>query len=217
MTEYINIAPTQKGIARMKEAIEQSIARIEEDLDIIDSMVHSGRTNREEVLFDKAIEMLQTELESSLEGLKEALSELEPNSLKTGKERLAFLSKFLRNKPFEAGTFDMSTFGRYREEDKKADPFECGFAACAGGWACSIPEFKNLGLRIEPTMLDSNVYNIGFEGKWGMNALMRFFDMDYQDCLRIFGILQYGSTDIIDPVRVADRIDLFLETGSVPR
>ena len=59
-------------------------------------------------------------------------------------ERLKLLAEKLRTVPSEK--FDLTEW--YRPEVKSGE-YQCGFAACAVGWATMMPEFREQGLVLD--------------------------------------------------------------------
>lgn len=102
---------------------------------------------------------------------------------------------------------------------------DCGFAACAVGWACSDKSFRRAGLRLElsdhdwgyaqPTYYNAStgVRNTGYE------AIQTFFAMDddglwsngSQSADRLFGPSSYRSG--VAPTEVAARIRKYVAEG----
>lgn len=75
------------------------------------------------------------------------------------------------NKKYVENIFCMSTW---------VDSFlNCGTSACALGWACKIPEFNKLGLRVE-------YYEPIFEDEFGIYAGMNFFDLTEEESRGLF-------------------------------
>lgn len=87
------------------------------------------------------------------------------------KERLGKLADFLVELVENGNKFNMAWW---------ISRDECGTTACALGWAASIPEFIDLGLRV--TDADYIEYN----GVFNIEAAMEFFEMDYYEASDIF-------------------------------
>jgi hypothetical protein len=58
---------------------------------------------------------------------------------------------------------------------------ECGFAACAVGWACTIPAFQKAGLIFD---VEDRVPR--FEGERNWFAVAEFFDLEMNQAHRLF-------------------------------
>lgn len=80
--------------------------------------------------------------------------------------------------------------------------WDCGSAACAGGWACRIPEFNEAGLSIGLSLSPE------YKGSYGLHGLMRFFDITWGQATRIFLPDSYESRP--SPTDVSDRIEELL-------
>lgn len=62
------------------------------------------------------------------------------------RRRLLKLASFLEKLPRRR--FDYETWGRSKKTTDTLAVDRCGTAGCALGWACSMPEFRKLGLRL---------------------------------------------------------------------
>ena len=80
------------------------------------------------------------------------------------------------------------------------DEHGCITAACAGGEAALLPEFRKLGLEL---IKDLGHWHIRFEGKFNEYALARFFDITGRQSLTIFMPASYRS---FSRIQVARRI-----------
>ncbi len=96
-------------------------------------------------------------------------------------ERLMALRTYLLNLPAGA-VFDMNTWGAANDE-----PTEdyCGTAACALGWAATMPEFKAMGLSL--------CWEKRPSGNWRADVVMvnddyPFGVLDLEAAVTIFGI-----------------------------
>lgn len=126
------------------------------------------------------------------------------------KERLLKLASFLDTLPPER--FDIQHWVRY-DWGGKPD-LSCGTSACALGWATTIPEFREAGLRLRQTTW-------GFVGVWcpgveetdshhhsmSQEAAQVFFGLAKKEADRIFmpDYYDYDGEDV-KPVDVAERI-----------
>ncbi len=103
------------------------------------------------------------------------------------KDRLNKLADFLITVPPER--FDMSHWLSINDFDQST--LECGTAACAGGWACSIPEFRKAGLKlIKSNLVCVQAYGCEwipeYEGYFADDAMRKFFDLDKMQTDSIF-------------------------------
>lgn len=92
--------------------------------------------------------------------------------------RLTKLANYMDKLPEEqAKRFDMfNWFGHYGEHEVKSKSRafikrDCGTKACAAGWACTMPEFKRAGLKIDRD--DQPTYKK--HHSW--SAVQKFFDL----------------------------------------
>lgn len=89
---------------------------------------------------------------------------------------------------------------------------DCGFAACAIGWACMMPEFHNFGLTLTDDQFDSTSGYVGlapsYRGYYGFPAISHFFSISVFEAQHLFSSNAY---DILQPMPniVANRIRLF--------
>lgn len=90
---------------------------------------------------------------------------------------------------------------------------DCGFAACAVGWACSIPEFQEAGLKLVRD--DDSAYPV-YEDNHSFDAVYRFFDVDWTTSNALFGASAYGQGDqVVNPSEVATRIRGYAMFGHI--
>jgi hypothetical protein len=98
-------------------------------------------------------------------------------------KRLLKLAKFLETK-VPKGRFNYEVvFSRYSVKFKGGP--ECGTAACAMGWACSIPEFKKLGLKPAEEMPTSQLRWKGLNESFD-NVASKLFEIPYWDAYDLF-------------------------------
>jgi hypothetical protein len=112
--------------------------------------------------------------------------------------RLATLAAHLETVPRHR--FDMGTWVRDEKSIKggKVDP-QCRTRACAGGWACSIPEFSKAGLHL---IKDPDLgVTPAFRNSRGFAALEKFFDIEDGMAAEIF--VQGDDNHYDDPVAVS--------------
>jgi hypothetical protein len=85
---------------------------------------------------------------------------------------------------------------------------ECGFAACAAGWAAMDPVFNELGLGLDPTGLPSKGvrYEIGGNLFRGFSATSEFFGLTSSESMYIFDPCSYSKQGKITPQRVINHI-----------
>lgn len=92
-----------------------------------------------------------------------------------GLDRLEVLSEFLTTVPRKQ--FSMQVWKR---EDA------CGTAACAAGWAASIPSFRRAGFGLERNSY--SVYSVPvFQGRASMEAVRAFFSLTRSAAEYLFG------------------------------
>lgn len=59
----------------------------------------------------------------------------------------------------------------------------CGTSACAVGWSCMDPNFKDQGLSlstVKSIFTGDNLLLPSFEGETGWDAVEKFFDLDFR-------------------------------------
>lgn len=101
--------------------------------------------------------------------------------MKTGWKRILLLADFMEKLPGKR--FDFRTF--VGGDWKGAADLSCGTAACALGWATTMPVFRRLGLRVTADRC------IELQGE-PMNApltlpkFLRIFDIDNETKFRLF-------------------------------
>lgn len=126
--------------------------------------------------------------------------------------RLLTLAKYLYQKvPDEC--FEMASYvriGKYEiiQEDPTSLLLEhaCGTAACAAGWAATIPSFRKDGFKLD------SIGNLNFSGAINGVAVQKFFNIqDYSVVDAIFG--SYDKT--VKPKLVASWIVLLVALGEV--
>lgn len=83
----------------------------------------------------------------------------------------------------------------------------CGTTACAVGWACTIPEFRNAGLYMTQRNAPA------FEALEGYEAVSRFFEIDADKTRWLFSPVPYSIEEYKDPAAVATRIRELLDRG----
>ena len=120
-------------------------------------------------------------------------------------ERLKVLADFLLTVPdehFNLRDWRSRSAWNKDEDDSSVDDEElleyCGTTACAVGWACAIPTFKEAGLAFEGG-------NVWFEGKYSWNAVQEFFGLYRIEALHLFSAFEYIDQSKA-PEDVANRI-----------
>ena len=131
------------------------------------------------------------------------------------KNRLLKLAAFLDNVPPER--FDLSFwYGRFLDGGSHVNDYEyfknnCGTAACAIGWACTIPSFRKAGLRINPNSdYGENYYTPVYKSYREFTAVNEFFGLEIQDSQHLFFDSSYPERFRTSPKTVADRIREFV-------
>lgn len=109
--------------------------------------------------------------------------------------RLGRLIKFMAALPASANKhFDMESWIHHEglhqhfaegDEITREHLHLCGTTACAAGWAAMIPSFRKAGLRL--VYDGTSMGAISFERKEDGDALMQFFDIDYDLMADLFG------------------------------
>jgi len=84
---------------------------------------------------------------------------------------------------------------------------KCGTVACALGWACSIPEFRALGLHFEYLAWEWVPY---FDNDVCYMAAAKFFDIAINDAHIIFSPVHYSSR-YVPKYEVIERLQRLLE------
>ena len=120
------------------------------------------------------------------------------------KKRLRRLSAFL--KTIRPRDFDMETW-RFGPDP---EPKTCGTTGCALGWACTIPEFKEAGLKMYggcPRYADgAGIHTDGY------HAGAEFFGLTLAQSYHLFDPSAYEDEGAFTtPADVAKRIDSMLK------
>lgn len=117
-------------------------------------------------------------------------------------ERLQKLVDLLKQVPQE--NLDLTNWGSAFDEvtvkPTMKENLECGYSACAIGWACIDKEFNEEGLTynisdegITPATLDSD----GEFYLYGWPAIRKFFDLPEEISLHLFADWEYNEEDYI--------------------
>lgn len=74
-------------------------------------------------------------------------------------------------------------------------PSECGFAACAIGWAGTIPSFKRAGFKMTHNLSRGLGFNFHptYGNEEGFDAVSAFFDITWDQSTMLFGVDSYRS------------------------
>lgn len=103
------------------------------------------------------------------------------------KQRLRILADFMKTVPEKRFNIESWTTGEFCGKDKEPKHNECGTAACVGGWAGTIPQFKRAGLTLTNTGDDVGSLEPAFENVEGFEALEQFFGLENIDMEGISG------------------------------
>jgi hypothetical protein len=83
--------------------------------------------------------------------------------------------------------------------------WKCGTSACAVGWACQDPVFKEQGLHLKD-FGKTHMPTYGKHSSW--DAVCEFFDLAQPDALRVFDPCAYPYHGIdVKPEQVIFRIE----------
>jgi hypothetical protein len=117
--------------------------------------------------------------------------------------RLSLLAAYLETIPEDH--FDMSEWVRLKGasviEGAVPEP-KCGTSACALGWACSIPEFNDVGLKLDRVVGAICDAVPTYEHARGYDAAEKFFELTHQQARYIFR----GDTNKATPKDVCNHI-----------
>ena len=95
------------------------------------------------------------------------------------------------------------------------DDLSCGTSACAMGWATTIPEFKEMGLRLEQTTRNGQGF-IAFGEFKHFEAAAKFMDITLKEAEYLFNPDQYPDDEDTSRLQVCDRIENFVDNGGIP-
>lgn len=134
-----------------------------------------------------------------------------------GRELLTVLKDFLPTLPPDR--LDMTAWVSLDDEGAKEftpdmlDPAEpCGTAACACGWATTLPAFKAAGLSLDRSGLLRYSPPSGWPATYGgFEAVQRLFGLVPREASFLFGAYAYRPST---PQAVADRIGEFLAANA---
>ena len=116
-----------------------------------------------------------------------------------GNERLKTLAAFLESFDATKGAKDEFNMGVWYEQYERGTP-GCGTAACALGWATTIPAFRDAGLYRD----ECGDPTFGFA--CGLGAGANFFGLTAEQSSHLFWPYSYGKNDDKSPRGVAARI-----------
>lgn len=146
--------------------------------------------------------------------------------MRSGKERLHALAKFLRTVP--ESKFDLNSWADFKRNAQirpgtlTAETIKatCGTTACAVGWCGSLPEFQAEGFRIK--LENGEAYPVWkHHTQW--KAVEEFFELGRDSAHHLFSPDRYEEEvdpeteerqSIATPSDVADRIDELLGLDS---
>lgn len=94
------------------------------------------------------------------------------------------------------------------------DDLSCGTTACAMGWATTIPEFKELGLRLERNSFSGQGYLV-FGEKKHFSAAAEFLDITEKEAEYLFNPDKYPEEDDTTRLEVCERIEAFVDNGGI--
>lgn len=126
---------------------------------------------------------------------------------KLHRRRLKILADFLRTVPKKR--FEMTSWCTvdFMSRTNEISHNECGTAACAAGWACTIPSFRRVGFKmIKEIGWNYNSSYPSFRGYRDYNACIEFFGINQDQCFFIFGAFNKNS-----PIAAANRIEAVLK------
>lgn len=118
----------------------------------------------------------------------------------TGKRRLLKLADFLDALKLKRSKFNMRIYANDITKDGKP---ACGTAACAAGWAASIPSFRKAGYRLACHQTGSGITQIVpvFGRAKADRAICKFFAISIDGWSTLFGPFNPNS-----PKKAAKRI-----------
>jgi hypothetical protein len=132
------------------------------------------------------------------------------------KKRLLTLAKFLRTVPKKR--FKMWTWatGDFCGKVKEPEHNECGTAACAIGWACTIPSFRRAGLKLtdaEWSIKDKPHKIPVYEEKEEFEAAEEFFGLPAHGRIKGRFVVTYlfGGHNKNSPIQAAKRIENYIK------
>lgn len=113
---------------------------------------------------------------------------------------------------FQAADHDDAVVKRRRKDGcLTVEPRTCGFAACAIGWAATLPAFNRQGLCLarhgSVHGLEAFIDVVNHKtGEKGWSAVESFFDLTQDQARRIFSPSKYLQAKVM-PLDVAQRIE----------
>lgn len=128
------------------------------------------------------------------------------------KERLLRLAEHLETAVPE-DAFDMTTWA-----GEHATLYSCGTAGCMAGHAASVPEFRELGLRLGVNGVNGG-WRFPFFGKHaGYSAMAVLFDIPVSNARQIFGASgsMLGAARHWTPKKAASVLRKYVATGELP-
>lgn len=123
----------------------------------------------------------------------------------TGDERLAILAEFLEK--FEETAKQRFDMGVWFEDNDLFDL--CGAAACALGWAATIPVLRREGLQLSGCFSQLPTFRIGDAWHYGTSAAERFFELPSRG---VADLLFMPAAGYSSPAEVAKLLRQYLAT-----
>jgi hypothetical protein len=132
------------------------------------------------------------------------------------KKRLLTLAKFLRTVPKKRFNMGYWAAGKFCGKVNEAKHNQCGTAACAMGWACTIPAFRRAGLKLKESLYDDDFAMPVYKGKTEFDAAIKFFGLQEYGVVprtggRFVASFLFGGHNVNSPSRAAKRIERYIK------
>lgn len=138
-----------------------------------------------------------------------------------GDRRMIVLADYLHDHvaKLTSALFDMSIWAQKKYGTVRPKVGDCGTAACALGWATTIPEFESAGLHLfvftdgiggfesEPRL---KKFPAGDNDPFGVAA--KFFDIPYGDASKLF----YPAKGHQTALEVSENLRKYVQSGTLP-
>jgi hypothetical protein len=132
------------------------------------------------------------------------------------KKRLLTLAKFLRTVPKKRFNMGFWAAGKFCGKVNEPEHNQCGTAACAMGWACTIPEFRRAGLKLIDSRFDDGYSIPVYKEHAEFDAARKFFGLPE------FGVVPrtdgtyvssylFGGDNVNSPIAAAKRIERYIK------
>lgn len=121
-------------------------------------------------------------------------------------ERLATALERIAKRPLKNMRFNLR---EWRSTGLKKNTNGCGTAACAVGYACTLPSFKKEGLYLGDEN-ESSYAGPMFDGHRCWDAVSVFFNLSYSTSMYLFSADYYARWQRDKPQAVAKRIRQFI-------